>query len=274
LNTKGTLYLCGTPIGNLKDITLRAIDTLKSVDLIAAEDTGTAKKLLSAYEIKKPLVSYKGFKEKAESKKIIDLLEDGKDVALISEAGMPGLSDPGYLTVLEATIRGIKIAVVPGPSAIISALVVSGLKTDSFTFEGFLPQKKGNRLTILKELSKARQTLIFYESPRRIVRTIEEITEIMGDRHSAVARELTKKFEEVIRGKLSIVKEQLIAKNQIKGEIVLLVSGAGEKEIGAGKNVADAEDKFNQLVEMNLSRRDAAKITQLFTGVNKKNFYK
>lgn len=273
MEESGKLYLVGTPIGNLRDITLRAIDVLGKVDVIAAEDTRTSMKLLSAYSIRKPLVSYRGFKEKSDSKKIIEQILSGKDVALISEAGMPGLSDPGYLVVLEAIKNDVEVIAVPGPSAAITALIVSGLSTDTFLFEGFLPAKKGARIEKLKNLSKAEQTLIFYESPRRIIKFIEELIETMGDRQAAIAREMTKKFEEVIRGKLSHIKEELSKKETIKGEFVVLVSGVEKTQTISEKEIEQAREKLEQLLKMGLSRRDGAKITQLFTGINKKHLY-
>lgn len=273
MNKPGRLFLVGTPIGNLRDITLRAIDVLKEVDLIAAEDTRTSKRLLSAYNIRKPLVSYRGFKEKSDSKKIIEQILSSKDVALISEAGMPGLSDPGYLVVAEAIKNDLEVIVVPGPTAAITALVASGLTTDSFLYEGFLPAKKGTRMEKLKNLSKAEQTLIFYESPKRIIKFIDELNETMGDRRAAIAREMTKKFEEVIRGNLSSIKEELGKKATIKGELVVLVSGIDKTQTVSQKEIEQAGEKLEQLLKMGLSRRDGAKITQLFTGINKKHLY-
>jgi 16S rRNA (cytidine1402-2'-O)-methyltransferase len=219
----GTLYLVATPIGNLGDITYRAIKVLASVDLIAAEDTRKTKILLDHYTISKPMVSYFNFNERQRTPQLIEKLLQGQSIALVSDAGTPGISDPAYHIVHSALASNIPIIPIPGPSAFISALIVSGLPTDRFVFEGFLPVKKG-RKTKLGILSTEPRTIILYESPHRILKTLGEIQSVFGDRNVVVARELTKKFEEIVRGHISSILLQLSNK-PTRGEYVLVVEG-------------------------------------------------
>lgn len=216
----GLLYVVATPIGNLEDITLRALRILKEVDLIAAEDTRKTRKLLSHYGIHTPLTSYYGRESKADY--LIDTLNRGKNVAIVSEAGTPGISDPGYPLIKRAIEKGIIIQSIPGPCAAISALVVSGLPTDEFIFTGFLPRKKGRLTKRLKELFNFEKTVIFYESPNRTVATLEVVKENFGEVNVVIARELTKKFEEVIRGSISRVLT-LLKEKKIRGEVIILL---------------------------------------------------
>lgn len=220
----GTLFVVATPIGNLEDITFRAVRMLSEVDLIAAEDTRTTKVLLNKYNINTPLTSYHKFNIKAKTPKLIELLRQGQNIALVSDSGMPGISDPGYELVREAAGQNIKVEPIPGPSAAISALAVSGLPTDRFVFEGFLPKKPGKKRKVLKSLQDDPRTIIIYESPYRLVKTLVEVEAILGDREVAVCRELTKKFEEIIRGKAGDVLRK-IGDKKVRGEIVLVVSG-------------------------------------------------
>jgi len=220
----GTLFVVATPIGNLEDMTFRAVRILSEVDLIAAEDTRHSKVLLAKYNINTPLTSYHKFNIKSKTAYLIDLLKQGKNLALISDSGMPGISDPGYQVIRESVDQGIKVEVIPGPSAAITALVGSGLPTDEFTFVGFLPKKPGKRRKKLAELMGEERTAVIYESPFRIIKTLDEVVKIDNNRRVAVGRELTKKFEEILRGKGGEVLEQLKAK-QVRGEIVLVVSG-------------------------------------------------
>jgi len=220
---RGTLYVVSTPIGNLEDITLRAVKILSAVDLIAAEDTRTTKVLLGRYNISKPMLSYFSHNERRRAPEILERLEAGASIALVSDAGTPGISDPAYVLITQALERGIPVVPIPGPAALMAALVVSGLRTDSFVFEGFLPIKKG-RKSKLEELSQEPRTIVLYESPHRILKTLREIFEHFGDREVAVAREMTKKFEEVTRGKLSVVLDGL-SKRQARGEYVIVISG-------------------------------------------------
>lgn len=222
---RGRLFLCATPIGNLQDITLRVIETLRRVDLVAAEDTRRTRKLFSRHDIHTPMMSYREENRLKAGRKVIECLEGGGDVALVSDAGTPGISDPGTHLVSMCLENSIEVEALPGPNAALTALVVSGLPTDRFIFEGFLPRKKGARRRVLEELSGERRTLVFHESPARIAGTLVDVEEVLGDRRVAVARELTKKFEEVIRGNVSGVRER-IGEEPVRGELVLVVEGS------------------------------------------------
>lgn len=212
------LYVVATPIGNLSDITLRALEVLRSVDVIACEDTRQTIKLLNHFEIKKELISYHAHSGLAKIEKLLELLKEGKEVALVSDAGTPGVSDPGEPLVRAAISAGVEVIPIPGASAAITALSASGLSTDEFVFIGFLPHKKG-RQTKLKEIASEKRTIIIYESPYRIKKILNELLEFAGDRKVAVFRELTKKFEEAYRGKISEVKDKI----KEKGEFVVVV---------------------------------------------------
>lgn len=218
------LYIVATPIGNLKDITLRAIEVLKSSDLIACEDTRHTKILTRHYGIDKPLVSYYEYNKLSRGEYLIKLLKEGKNIALVSDAGTPGISDPGSHIIKLAIENNIPLTYIPGPTAFIGALVLSGLPTHKFIFEGFLPAKSGARKNKLKELKGEKRTLIFYESPHRLIKTLQDILEVLGDREIALVRELTKKFEEIVRGKASEVFNFFQAK-RIRGEFILILPG-------------------------------------------------
>ncbi len=220
----GKLYIVPTPIGNLKDITLRALEILQQVDLIWAEDTRTSGKLLKHYEIKTPMQSFHKFNEHKQVEKMMDMLRAGKNLAIISDAGTPGISDPGFLAVREALKNNIEVETLPGATALIPALINSGLPSERFVFEGFLPVKKG-RQTRLKELAEEKRSMVFYESPHRLVKTLEQLAGVLGDeRRAAVSRELTKKFEETRRGNLKELARHF-ASRPPKGEIVIVVEG-------------------------------------------------
>ena len=223
------LYIVGTPIGNLKDITLRAIDALKSVDLIACEDTRRTKILLDRYSIKKPTTSYHKFNIKSKTKYLTGQLKLGKNIALVSDSGMPGISDPGQELIQAAAQAGIKIEVVPGPSAAISALSVSGIGTGRFVFEGFLPTGTADRKKRLQALAKEGRTVILYEAPHRLVKTLTDLYDNLGDRYICIARELTKKFEEQIRGSVSEMIDKFV-KVKPRGEFVIVIEGKEELE--------------------------------------------
>lgn len=226
----GTLFVVATPIGNLEDITFRAVRILSEVDLIAAEDTRQTKILLNKYNVSTLLTSYHKFNINNKTSYLISLLREGKNIALVSDAGMPGISDPGYELIRAAVDQNIRVEPIPGPSAAITALAVSGLPTDKFVFEGFLPKKPGKKIKRLNELKKESRTVIIYESPFRLIKTLADIQKVMGEREIAVCRELTKKFEEIIRGKAGDILEQL-KDRKVKGEIVLVVSGqAAQRE--------------------------------------------
>ena len=218
---KGTLYIVSTPIGNLGDISYRAIDTLHNVSLVAAEDTRRSKKLFSYYKITTKLISFFEHNSVSRIPQLMGCLNEGKDIALISDAGTPGVSDPAYRIVREAIERSVKIVSVPGASALLAALVVSGLPTDRFIFEGFLPPKKG-RITKISKNKDEDATLIYYESPHRLCRTLNQLHEILGDRPAVIARELTKIHEEIKRGTL-LELFSYYSKVKPKGECVILI---------------------------------------------------
>jgi 16S rRNA (cytidine1402-2'-O)-methyltransferase len=222
----GRLYLVSTPIGNVEDITLRAIKVLRQVGLIAAEDTRRAKRLLARYRIKAPLTSLFEHNEPTKKEALIKRLLGGDDVAVISDAGTPGVSDPGFRLVKQAIEQGIEVTPIPGPSAHTAALVCSGLPTDSFHFFGFLPPRGAKRTKRLEEMKELRGTIVLYEAPHRLLRTLQDIKACCGNRQICVARELTKTFEEVIRGEVAAVLEGL-EKRKMRGEITLVVAGRG-----------------------------------------------
>jgi len=222
----GTLFLVSTPIGNLEDITLRALKVLKEVDLIAAEDTRKTGILLKKYSISNRFTSYHDFNKEKKVHSLLQELKSGKSIALVSDAGTPGISDPAFLMVKLAIQEGIRVESVPGPAAFVSALVISGLPTDKFVFEGFLPAKAGKRRKRISELSEEKRTLIFYESPHRFLETLKDLISILGDRRGSIARELTKKFEEVKRGNLTEI-EAYFKTTKIRGEIVIVLEGKG-----------------------------------------------
>jgi len=225
----GVLYVIATPIGNLEDITLRALRILKEVDLIAAEDTRHTKGLLSHYGITTPLTSCHEHNERAKAHALVESLERGNKIALVSDAGTPTVSDPGYLLVREAIKAGIQIIPIPGASALTAVLSASGLAADAFVFEGFPPPKRQERKAWLRELESESRTIVFYEAPHRLKESLQDLFEILGDRELVLARELTKVHEEFIRGRLSQVMAE-IDRRDVRGEIVLMVSGAEKQQ--------------------------------------------
>jgi len=231
--TKGILYIVSTPIGNREDITLRALRILKEVDLIAAEDTRHTGLLLRHFGIQTPLSSYFEGNELRKRDLILSRLKQGDQVALVSDAGTPGISDPGFRLIQLVIENQIPIVPIPGPSAAIAALSVSGLPTDAFLFKGFLPHKSKRRRGLLEQLEEVRETIIFYESPHRVIETLKDISDILGDREMVLARELTKIYEEVLRGRVSEIQSQ-IAGRKIKGEMTLVISGKTRKEVARG----------------------------------------
>jgi len=224
------LTLVPTPIGNLSDITLRALEVLKQADMIVCEDTRQTQKLLQHYKIAKPLLSYHEHSSAGKTAGIVELLKEGKHLALVSDGGMPLISDPGFQVVHAVLAERLPLEVLPGPSAVTTALVLSGLPTDSFSFLGFLSNKGHKRKNELAALKDREETLIFFESPFRVVKTLEAMLEVFGDREAAVARELTKKFEEVLRGNLPELIQEMTQRPR-KGEMVVLVSGRGRKNV-------------------------------------------
>lgn len=235
------MYIVPTPVGNLEDMTFRAVRTLKEADLILAEDTRTSGVLLQHFDIHGKLLSHHKFNEHQTAQMIKDRILAGENVALVSDAGTPGISDPGFLLARTCAAEGIEVQTLPGPTACIPAIVSSGLPCDRFCFEGFLPQKKG-RMTILSELAKEPRTMIFYESPRRLVKTLEQMSEAFGaERECSVAREISKIHEQHHRGTLAELLEYF-SKNEPKGEIVMVVAGAPQKERGEHKNKYKVEE--------------------------------
>jgi 16S rRNA (cytidine1402-2'-O)-methyltransferase len=220
--TGGKLYIVATPIGNLEDITLRAINTLKSVDAIACEDTRHTRILTEKYGISKPLISFYSYNQKVRAEGLVENLKRGQRIALVSDAGTPGISDPGYVLIRAAIDNGITVEAVPGASALITALVVSGKPTAKFVFEGFLSNKSSQRKKRLSELKSEERTVIIYESPHRIIALLEDVIEVMGDREIVLARELTKKFEEIVRSSAAAALEKL-KKTGPKGEFILII---------------------------------------------------
>jgi 16S rRNA (cytidine1402-2'-O)-methyltransferase len=249
----GTLYIVGTPIGNLEDITLRALRILGQVGLIAAEDTRASRRLLSHYDIKTPLTSYWEHNKLTKLEYVMDALET-KDVALVSNAGMPGISDPGYELIKAAIERGIDVVPVPGPSAVTSSLVISGLPTDSFLYLGFLPRKRGKRVRLLQSLAGETRTIVAFEAPHRLLRTLKDIRETLGERSMAITRELTKLHEEVVRGSVSEVVDRF-ERNPPRGEVTLVMQGAEEERWDQGM----IEEALARLRDEGMSGSDAVR---------------
>jgi 16S rRNA (cytidine1402-2'-O)-methyltransferase len=259
----GTLFLVATPIGNLEDITLRALRTLREVDIIAAEDTRVTVKLLSHYQIRKPMFSYHRHSKPGVVEKIIGLLEEGKSVALTCDAGTPGISDPGEGIVRACIREGLPVVAIPGPSALITALAVSGLPTSSLIFTGFLPRRVPERRKLLEALCGQPQTLVFFEAPHRLVSCLKDMRQVLGDRQAVVARELTKKFEEIVRGLLSDVVKHF-EKTSPRGEAVILVAGAEEAGFSPKRegNGPSAEKRLQEAVTLARSLRSAGTSTR------------
>ena len=269
----GTLYIVATPIGNLDDITFRAFEVLKSVDFVLAEDTRHSKTLLSHLDISKPIRAFHEHNEREKTKAIISEIYSGKSIALISDAGTPLISDPGYFLVSQAKKEGLKVVPIPGPTALITALSASGLASDSFTFLGFLPSKQTARVKLLTGLAGRTETIIFYESPKRVLATLTDMQTIFGDsREVCLAKELTKAFETIHTGSIPNLIEYLtIDQNHQKGEFVILISATNKIDL------AEAEIQLDSLLpilcaEMGTSK--AAKIAAKITGIDKKKCYK
>ena len=267
---KGTLYVVSTPIGNLEDITLRAIRILKEVDVIAAEDTRHTLKLLNYYGISKPLISYWGEKERAKAEEVIGRLSTGNSVALVSDAGTPGISDPGSVLIKRAIEEDIQVVPVPGPAALIAALTISGFSTEEFVFCGFLPAKQSQRRKFLEELSLERRTVVMYESPHRVLESMAEIADIFGERSMFLAREITKLHEEVLRGTVSGVFARIV-ESKIVGEYVLVIEGRQESE--GGHREEDAIKEIKSLMKKGLGRKEAVKRVAEQYGMSRKELY-
>ena len=273
----GKLYLVPTPIGNLKDITLRALETLKEADIIAAEDTRQTLKLLNHFEIKKTMISYHKFNEQSKSDKIIDLLMDGKNIALVSDAGTPGISDPGSVIVERCIEKMIDFEVLPGATAITTALVYSGLDTTKFLFRGFLPRENKERRMITDELMQSQETLIFYEAPHRLIDTLTFLLDIFGDRKIAVCRELTKLYEEIYRGTLQQALQYFIEKKP-RGEFVLVLEGKKLEDIKEEKKEAwinlSIEEHILKYINEGINKKEAIKLVAKDRELPKSEVYK
>lgn len=273
----GKLYLVPTPIGNLKDITLRALETLQQVDIIAAEDTRQTLKLLNHFEIRKPLLSYHKFNEQIKSDKIIDLIMEGKKVALVSDAGTPGISDPGSVVVQRCIEKAIEFEVLPGATAITTALVYSGLDTTKFLFRGFLPRENKDRKVIADELLQSQETLIFYEAPHRLIDTLTFLLEMFGDRKIAVCRELTKIYEEIYRGTLKQAVQYFI-ENKPRGEFVLILEGKKLEDIKEEKKEAwislSIEEHILKYMNDGINKKEAIKLVAKERELPKSEVYK
>lgn len=254
----GKLYICATPIGNLSDITLRVLDTLKEVDLIAAEDTRHTLKLLNHFDIKKPLISYFEHNKQYKGTKIISELLSGKNVALVSDAGTPIISDPGEQLVKECIENGIEIESLPGPCAAVTAMTLCGLDSKRFVFYGFLSHKKQDKIKELNELKNIKYTIVFYEAPHKLISTLECMKEVFGNRKISILREMTKKFEEILRLSLDEAIEYYIEKEP-KGEYVLTVSGAEEEENENPFCDLSLEEHVAYYVNLGMPKKDAIK---------------
>jgi 16S rRNA (cytidine1402-2'-O)-methyltransferase len=267
----GTLYLVATPIGNLEDITFRAVRVLKECAVIACEDTRHSRKLLDHYGVAQPLVSYHDHNEASRTPELIERLRRGEDVALLSDAGTPLVADPGYRLVTAAIAAGIAVAPVPGPSAAVAALAASGLPTDLFRFGGFLPSKSGQRAAALEAVKDDPATLIFYEAPHRIVETLEDLARIMPARPIVVARELTKAHEEFLRGSAAEILARLRERASVKGEITLLI-GKGSK--ASAPEPASIGEAVAALEREGMPRMDAIKAVARRYGLSKREIYR
>ena len=267
----GTLYLCATPIGNLQDITLRVLETLKTVDLIACEDTRKTLQLLNHFAISKPVTSYYEHNKMTKGDMIIRQLKDGKNIALVSDAGMPGISDPGYDLVQQCLAEDIPFTVLPGAVAAVTGLVLSGMPTQRFAFEGFIPRQKKERQQFLQNLLTEERTMIFYESPHRLEDTLKALAEIFPERQMAAARELTKKFEEIVRGTPIEVLNHFTTEG-IRGEFVLLLHGA-EPALPEEKDLDWAVNRVAQLEQNGISQKDAIKQAAKEANLSKRDVY-
>ena len=271
MKTLAKLYVCPTPIGNLEDITLRTIRTLEEVDYIAAEDTRHTIKLLNHLNIKKPLISLHEHNEAFKSKELIELITSGHDVALVSDAGMPGISDPGEKLIKQCIESEVEVVTLPGPSAFITALVNSGLDTSRFTFIGFLDRNNKTRKETIEALKARQETLIFYEAPHRIEKTISELFEILGDRKIVIARELTKKYEQYIRTSLRSLSEDF-SMLEHRGEMVIILEGAIE-EVEPEINKEAVEKRIKELLLQDLSTKEVAKQIVIEYKIKKNDAY-
>ncbi|MBK6425396.1 MAG: 16S rRNA (cytidine(1402)-2'-O)-methyltransferase [Blastocatellia bacterium] len=269
----GTLYVVATPIGNLEDITRRALRVLGEVKVVACEDTRRTRTLLTHFGLATPTVSYHEHNESSRAAELIARLLDGESVALVSDAGTPCISDPGYRLVREAAAAGIDVVPVPGASAAVTALSASGLATDTFLFVGFMPSKRSARKARLAELAGVRETIVFYEAPHRIGAMLEDLREAFGDREIVVAREITKLHEEIVRGSVSEVTAKLTAERH-RGEFVVVVEGASDRGAASGDDAIPARERVAELEAEGLTRMDAVKRVAKERGLPKREVYR
>lgn len=267
---KGILYICPTPIGNLEDITFRTLRILNEVDLIAAEDTRHSIRLLNHFDIKKPLTSYHEHNIREKGKELIYKMNMGENIALISDAGMPGISDPGQELIRESIEEGIEVIALPGATASITALVISGLSTDKFIFEGFLSSKRKDRKKELLDIKDNKKTTIIYESPHRLMGLLEDMEYILEGRKISISRELTKKYEETFRGTSSEALEKFKSEG-VKGEFVIIIEGSKEEEIVEEVNI---EEKLREYIDLGLTKKEAIKKVSQENGIPKNIIYK
>lgn len=269
----GILYVVGTPIGNLDDMSPRAVRTLSEVDFIAAEDTRVTLKLLNHFDIKKPMISYYEHNKKQKGEIICQRILSGESCAIVTDAGMPCISDPGEELIKQCAEKNIKTVVIPGPSAVVSALAVSGLITGRFTFEGFLSVNKKSRKSHLQELANEKRTMIFYEAPHKLSQTLKDFYEFFGDRQLSIVREITKIHEEIIRTTTKEAAEKY-ADGSLKGEIVLVLAGLPQEEAKEEYSLDDAVELARQLIEKGEKTSEAAKQSAAVTGFKKNEIYK
>ncbi|MBN1276076.1 MAG: 16S rRNA (cytidine(1402)-2'-O)-methyltransferase [Deltaproteobacteria bacterium] len=270
--TKGSLYVVSTPIGNLEDITLRALRILKSGALIAAENTAHTRALCRHFQIRAKITSLNQHNQKAKSPVLIDRLKSGDDVAVITDAGTPGISDPGIYFINLALEEGIRVTPIPGPSALVAALSVSGMQTDKFIFFGFLSNKPGRRKNQLRELSSETRTMVFFEAPHRLLSMLKDIKEMLGDRQIVMAREMTKIYEDVRRGPVSAIIASL-PEDKIKGEITLVVAGSGEKMLQHFSS-STLHDMDEMIAEKRMSIKDIAELISKREALSFRQVYK
>lgn len=272
----GKLYLCATPIGNLEDMSYRAVKTLKEADLIAAEDTRHSIKLLNHFEIKTPMTSYHEYNKVDKAKILVEKMLQGVNVALITDAGTPGISDPGEELVAQAAKAGIEISPVPGPAACICALIMSGLGTRRFCFEAFLPADKKERSVVLDELKNETRTIVIHEAPHHLLKTIKELLEILGDRRISICKEITKKYEDVNRTSIAKAVEYY-ENNPPRGEYVLVIEGRDRKEIEDMKqrqwDDISVKEHFDMYIEKGMDRKEAMKAVAKDRGMGKREVY-
>ena len=273
---QGKLYLCATPIGNLEDITFRVLNTLKEVDLIAAEDTRHSIKLLNHFEIKTPMTSYHEFNKVEKARYLVDKMKEGINVALITDAGTPGISDPGEELVRQCYEAGVEVTSLPGPAACITALTMSGMATRRFAFEAFLPSDKKEKQQVLEELKRETRTIVLYEAPHRLVRTLTELLEALGDRKISICRELTKKYETVFRTTFSGALEFYEAEEP-KGECVIVIEGKSHEEIQKEKEASwesmPIEEHMELCLNQGMDRKEAMKQVAKDRGISKRDVY-